>query len=259
MGIREFTKSGKFAAVVFALVVALVPFGLEEIGETTGLFQFRAKKRLADVFTRGRADGASGGGAAARQVDWERYRLDLEEFSRWAEDLRSVVIFTPVEEMVIQVVEEEDKILRHPWRVPVTACTAARGDGGGEGGYVYVSGFDRHFEEGEIIAPSEELCGYEIIFVGERTVWFRAVFDAEGDVPMGVVKLPEFTRVDGECLVRGKRKYYARDAFPLSSGGWLMIGSFMPPGAVVFKILDETRRPVATLLCVVIGEKGGKR
>ena len=132
MGIREFTKSGKFAAVVFALVVALVPFGLEEIGETTGLFEFRAKQKLVGIFRRGGV-AAADAGVAVRQVDWERYRLDLEEFSRWAEDLRSVVIFTPVEETVIQVVEEEDMILRHPWRVPVTACTAARGDGGGGG------------------------------------------------------------------------------------------------------------------------------
>ena len=75
---------------------------------------------------------------------------------------------------------------------------------------------------------------------------------------MGVVKFPEFTRMEGESLVKGNRKYVARDAFRLKSGGWLMIDSFMPPNGVVFKILNEHRREGASLLCVVIGEKGGK-
>ena len=75
---------------------------------------------------------------------------------------------------------------------------------------------------------------------------------------MGIVKFPEFTRVDGKKLVRGKYKYSEHDAFLLSSGGWLMIDSFMPPDGVVFKILDERRNEQMTLLCVVIGEKGGK-
>ena len=143
------------------------------------------------------------------------------------------------------------------WSVPVVSCTA--GDPMGlKKGYVFISGFDQLFEEGAMIAPSEELCGYEIVFIGERSVWFRAVFDSEGDTKMGIVKFPEFTRVEGESLVRGNHRYVARDAFPLASGGWLMIDSFMPSDGVVFKILDEKRYVVASILCIVIGEKGGK-
>ena len=154
-------------------------------------------------------------------------------------------------------VEEEQKPERKMWAVPVASCTSGDAVDGGRG-YVFISGFDRPFREGTLIAPSESLCGYEIVFVGERSVWFRAVFESEGDTPMGIVKFPEFTRVDGACLMRGSRQYVARDAFPMKSGGWLMIDSFMPPNGVVFKILDEHRREVASILCVVIGEKGGK-
>jgi hypothetical protein len=39
----------------------------------------------------------------------------------------------------------------------------------------------------------------------------------------------------------------------------MMVDSFVPPDGTVFKILEERRRVVATILCVVIGEKGGKR
>ena len=142
------------------------------------------------------------------------------------------------------------------------SCTA--GDAVGRAGtarrsgYVFISGFDHPCEEGSLIAPSDELCGYEIVCIGERSVWFRAILEREGGSPMGIVKFPEFTRVEGESLVKGNRKYVARDAFPFTSGGWLMIDSFMPPDAVVFKILDENRREIATILCIVIGEKGGK-
>ena len=37
-----------------------------------------------------------------------------------------------------------------------------------------------------------------------------------------------------------------------------MIDSFMPPDGAVFKILDESRGVIASILCIVIGEKGGR-
>ena len=47
MSIKEFMKSGTFVLVAFVLVVALVPFAAEQIGETTGLFAFPVRKTLA--------------------------------------------------------------------------------------------------------------------------------------------------------------------------------------------------------------------
>ena len=257
MGLRDFTKSGAAVAIIFALVVALLPFGLEEIGETTGLFDFPAKKTITELFAA--SSRASRGVVAYKAADWERYRRDLEEFTRWAEDQNAAVVFQPLHDAVVIVVEEDDdKPDRRIWSVPVASCTAGN-HAADKKGYLFISGFDHPFEEGTIIEPSEELCGYEIVFIGERSVWLRVVAESEGYSPMGIVKFPEFTRVEGESLVKGNRKYVARDAFPLPSGGWMMVDSFIPPDGTVFKILDEKRHVVATILCVVIGEKGGRR
>ena len=109
-----------------------------------------------------------------------------------------------------------------------------------------------------MIAPTQDRCGYEVVSVGERSSWFRVVYESEGDESMGIVRFPEFTRIEGDALVRGNRKYAARDAFPLASGGWLLIDSFLPPDGVVFKIIDENYREVTSLLCIVIDEKGDR-
>lgn len=252
MGVREFTNSGVFIAVVFALVVVLVPFGLEQIGEATGLFTFPVRKTLAGWFT---AVPARRGGATFTPVDWERCRQDLEAFTRWTESRRAVSLSRPPHEVVAVRVEDDRKAVYRMWPVPVVSCTA--GDPAGRRkGYVFVSGFERPFEEGAVITPSGDLCGYEIVSVGERSVWFRAV--SGGEAPMGTVRFPEFSRVESGSLVRGNRRYVARDAFRLASGGWLVLDSFMPPDGAVFKVLDADRRVVTSVLCVVIGEKGGR-
>ena len=253
MGFREFTKSGAFVVTVFALVVVLVPFGLEQIGEATDLFSFPVTKTIKGWFS----GTASVSATVARPVDWERYRQDLETFSQWAEERGSVVISLPREPEVIHVKEMKEESQRQIWRVPVVSCTAGN-PAVGKKGYAFISGLGWAFDEGAVIAPSGQQCGYEIVSIGERTVWLRVVMESKGDVPMGVVRLPEFTRVEGESLVRNRRRYVVRDAFELASGGWLMLDSFLPPDGAVFKILDENRREVTTLLCVVIDEKGGK-
>ena len=255
MKIRELTKSGAFVAVVFALVLALLPFGVEQIGETTGLYSFPVTKRLRRLFA-GETRPVRGAAAKAA-VNWERYREDLEDFTRWAECRPATVVsLVPYEEPVAEVVEER-KITKRLWPVSVVSCTADD-PVALRSGYAFISGFGRCFEAGEIIAPSEELCGYEIVFIGERSVWLRAIFDSAGDAPMGVVKFPEFTRTDGDSIVRGNRRYVAGDAFELASGGYLAIDSFLVPAGVIFKILDENRREVATIVAIVIGEKGGR-
>ena len=258
MGLREFTKSGAFVATIFAILVVLIPFALEQIGESTGLFRFPVSKTITGWFSVGSRVPRD---RSRAPIDWERYRQDIEAFTQWVEGLAVADIFLqPIEEAIPE--EEDERPERRIWSVPVVSCTA--GDAVGRAGtarrpgYVFISGFDHPYEEGSLIAPSDELCGYEIVCIGERSVWFRAILEREGGSPMGIVKFPEFTRVEGESLVKGNRKYVACDAFPFMSGGWLMIDSFMPPDAVVFKILDENRREIATILCIVIGEKGGK-
>jgi len=255
MGVKEFTKSGAFVAIVFGLVVLLVPFALEQVGEATDMFRFPVTKTIKGWFA-GPAPAAAGG-PVAKPVDWERYRQDLETFSQWAEVQSAAVISLPREPVVIHVRENRAKLERRIWPVAVESCTIAEA-AKQEKGYVFISGFGRLFREGDVIDPSDRQCGYEIVSIGERCVWFRAIFDSENDSRMGIVKFPEFTRVDGDCLILGSRKYLVRDAFPLPRGGWLMLESFLPPDGAVFKILDENCRVVASLLCVVIGEKGGR-
>lgn len=254
MSIGELKKSGAFVATVFALVVVLLPFGVEQIGEATGLFDFPVQKTITGWFA---PPAAGAGRVIVKPVDWERYRQDLEAFTEWAESREDAVISLALRPEVIVVEEKEEKPKRRIWSVPVVSCTAAD-PLGRKKGYVFISGFNGTLEEGVVIAPSDELCGYEIVFVGERSVWFRVIAETKGDIPMGIVKLPEFTRVENGSLVRGNRKYVVRDAFPLASGGCLMIDSFLPPDGTVFKILDGDRKEVASLLCVVIGEKGGR-
>ncbi len=258
MNFGEFTKSGAFVAMIFALVAVSLPFGIEQVGETSGWFSFPVRKLLTQCFSGPvpvrKTIGASG------KVDWERYRQDLEEFTRWAEGRPGSIISLPPTNSVVEVVEDV-KPKRRIWHVPIVSCTAADPVGRRKG-YVFIAGFSHPFSEGAMISASDSrgLCGYEIVFIGERTVWFRAVFDDEGvDVPMGSVKFPEFTRVDGSSLVKGNRSYSVADAFQLPSGGWLYVDSFLPPDGTVFKILDRDHRVVASMLCVIIGEKGERR
>lgn len=254
MGFREITKSGTFVLVLLAAAVVGVPFGLEQIGETTGFFTFPVTKTVKGWF----AGATPVRSVAAKPVEWERYRKDLESFTEWAEGRRTALVAPPPRIEDVIVLPKEEKPQRQIWSVPVTSCTAGNPVTGRKG-YAFFSGFDRRFEEGDVIQPTAERCGYEIAFVGDRAVWLRAIFDDEGDRPMGRVKLPEFKRVGDECLVIGTHKYVVRDAFPLESGGWLTIDDFLPPDGVLFRLRDEQKEAVASILCVVISEKGGKR
>ena len=134
MGFREFTKSGAFVVTVLALVVVLVPFGLEQIGEATDLFKFPVTKTIKGWF----AGPAPVSTAVARSVDWERYRQDLETFSQWAEERESVVISLPREPAVIHVKEMKEESRRQIWRVPVVSCTAGDPAGRNRGGRILI-------------------------------------------------------------------------------------------------------------------------
>lgn len=90
MSIKEFTKSGTFVLVVLGLVVVLLPFGIEQIGEATDLFSFPATKWVKGLFT----SQSAGGGSSkdVTKVNWEQQAKDLEAFSEWADGLAEAKI-----------------------------------------------------------------------------------------------------------------------------------------------------------------------
>ena len=89
MSIRNFTKSGSFVAIVLVLVVALLPFAIEQIGEATGLFAFHPTKRIKAFFSSGSSAKSS---RAAGKIDWQSQLADIEAFSNWAEGLSEAKI-----------------------------------------------------------------------------------------------------------------------------------------------------------------------
>ena len=103
MAIKDLKNSSAFVLVVLALVVALLPFAAEQVGEATGLFDFPVTKWVKGLF-------ASGGGkvssAAQKQVDWEKQLKDLKDFSDWADGLAEAKI-SIVRPEVFQVVRAD--------------------------------------------------------------------------------------------------------------------------------------------------------
>lgn len=258
MGYKELKSSGAFVLTLLVLTIVGVPFGIEQIGSATGLFSFPVTATIKGWFTRSAPAAVS----AAKPVDWEVYRRDLEGFTEWAEGRRAAAIVTTNQYVYIPPTPIEKKPRLEIWHIPVTSCTAGRPSRSGQEGrkgYVYISGFDRCFTEGDRIEPSATRCGYEVAFVGDRTAWFRAILDSTNDASIGDVKLPEFTRVGDGSIVIGTHPYDLSAAFPLESGGWLTIDAFLPPDGVLFKLRDARREEIASILCVVISEKGEVR
>lgn len=122
MSIKEFMKSGTFVLVVFVLVVVLVPFAAEQIGETTGLFDFPATKWVKGLFT---SKTTVGGTKEPAKVDWERQLSDLEAFSDWADGLAEAKI-SIVRPEVFQVVRADPNpatAARFSWKLQLLSDT----------------------------------------------------------------------------------------------------------------------------------------
>lgn len=122
MSIKEFMKSGTFVLVVFVLVVALVPFAAEQIGETTGLFDFPATKWVKGLFA---SKSAATGTKEPAKVDWERQLSDLEAFSDWADGLTEAKI-SIVRPEVFQVVRADPNpatAARFSWKLQLLSDT----------------------------------------------------------------------------------------------------------------------------------------
>ena len=88
MSIKELTKSSTFVLSVLILIVALLPFAVEQIGETTG-FKFPATQWVKGLFTSRSAGGES---KAPAKVNWEKQLEDLQAFSNWADGLAEAKI-----------------------------------------------------------------------------------------------------------------------------------------------------------------------
>ena len=122
MSIKEFMKSGTFVLVAFVLVVALVPFAAEQIGETTGLFDFPATKWVKGLFA---SKSAVTGTKEPAKVDWERQLSDLEAFSDWADGLAEAKI-SIVRPEVFQVVRADPNpatAARFSWKLQLLSDT----------------------------------------------------------------------------------------------------------------------------------------
>lgn len=262
MEMKELTKNGAFAAIVLVIVVVLFPFAVEQIGEFTGAWKFSVSGTFQSFFAVDRNVAPKRG--TPRQIDWGRYFQGLAEFTQWTENCNAAAISLLSMEVGQIIVREEVPKECAVWLPVISSCSPAVerenviSSATHRLGYVFFAGFDHPFYEGTLINPSKGLCGYEILSVGERTVWLRVVYEEDDVSPVGAIRLPEFTRMDGDGLVRGTRRYVVRDAFPISAGGWIMLDSFMPPSGALFKILDCNRRVVMSLVCIVIGEKGNR-
>ena len=264
MEMKDLTKSGAFAAIVLVIVAVLSPFAVEQIGEITGAWKLSVSGTFRRFIAGDRNVAPKRG--APRQIDWGRCIQGLTEFTQWTENCNAAAISLPPMEVEQIIVREAAPKECAVWLPVISSCSPAEERENGislsahRRGYVFIAGFGHPFYEGTLINPSKAkgLCGYEILSVGERTVWLRVVYEENDVSPVGAIRRPEFTRMDGDGLVRGTRRYVVRDAFPISAGGWMMLDSFMPPSGALFKILDCDRRVVMSLVCIVIGEKGNR-
>ena len=123
MSIKELTKSGTFVVAVLLLVVAIMPFALEQIGETSGLFDFPATKWVKGLFSegsRGQRDRP-----ALKSVDWNEQLKDLKDFSDWADGLAEAKI-SIVRPEVFQVVRADPNpatASRFSWKLQLLSDT----------------------------------------------------------------------------------------------------------------------------------------
>ena len=342
MSVKEFTKSSTFVLVLLGVVVVGLPFGLEQIGETTGLFDFPVTKWVKGIFT-SKSSGKSS--KVDGKVDWQGLEAGLKEFDDWAGGLASANISivrpdlfqvvradpnpatathfswrlellsdtldvnaTQVRDKLVLICEPENGVsgriasvkplsgdkkgflvtvdsvrgegkiglsyeglppiyydvkLRRLWLVPVASCRSAMKDRYESA--VFFPGMERGLPEGAAISPSDDKCGYRVLSISDRCVWFEAFYGGEppeDTLPHSI--WPDFSRVDtmsptpppGRLIFGKNRCFWPGDAIKLPNAGmYLMVDDFLAGRAVVFRLLDAAMRPVRELLCVIVREK----
>ena len=100
MSVKGFTKSSTFVLSLLAVVVLLLPFAIEQIGDASGLYEFKATKWVKNLFAQGKSAAARK--PASKSVNWERQLADLREFSEWADE-RAEMKITIVRPEVFQI------------------------------------------------------------------------------------------------------------------------------------------------------------
>ncbi len=342
MSIKELTKSGTFVLGVLVLVVLLLPFAVEQIGETTDLYSFPVTKRLKGLFS---SAPAQKGANVDAKVDWEALKNGLEGFSTNVEGFveATISIVRPEEFQVVRAdsnpvtssrfswkllrlsgdgdvtatqirsklelicapaekiegkiaavkplrggekgflvtvddVSGEGKVglsyagqppvyydvkLRRMWLVPVASCRSAMKDR--YEAAVYFPGVEKGVSEGTIISPGDEKCGYRILSISDRCVWFEAFYGDEPTqdaLPHSI--WPDFSRIEtmepipppGRLVFGKSRCFWPGDAIKLpNSSFYLMVDDFLDGQAIVFRLLDAAMHPVRELLCVIVREK----
>lgn len=88
MSIKEFSKSGTFVLIVLVLVVTLLPFAIEQVGEVLD-FNFPATKWVKGIFAKKTTESVR---TASSKVNWESQLADLKAFSEWADGLSEAKI-----------------------------------------------------------------------------------------------------------------------------------------------------------------------
>ena len=157
-----------------------------------------------------------------------------------------------------------DVKIRRRWLVPVAGCRA-RDLNGRYGSMVYFPGVGKGLAEGAVISPGKGKCGYNILSISDRCVWFEAFYEDEPkeDV-LPRIDWPDFSRIEtgasipppGRLVLDGDRCFYPGDAIKLPNGGFYMyVDDLLDGKGVVFRLLDSTMHPVKDLLCVIVREK----
>ena len=156
-----------------------------------------------------------------------------------------------------------DVKLRRLWLVPVASCRSAM-----KGRYdsaVFFPGMEQGLAEGTVISPGEDKCGYRILSISDRCVWFEAFYGSapsEDKLPHSI--WPDFSRIDtlaptpppGRLIFGKSRCFWPGDAIKMpNSGVYLMVDDLLAGRGAVFRLLDSQMRPVRELLCVIVREK----
>ena len=157
-----------------------------------------------------------------------------------------------------------DVRLRRMWLVPVAGCRS-RDLNGRYGSIVYFPGMKGGLTEGDVISPGSDKCGYRILSISDRCVWFEAFYgNNPGEEALPVSNWPDFSRIDTRPptpppgrLVFGRNKcFWPKDAIRLPrTNRYLYVDDFMGGKAVKFRLLDENMHKVSDLLCVIVRER----
>lgn len=103
MTFGDLKKSGVLVIAMLVLVVLLVPFAIEQVGEATMLYSFPATKWVKGLFS---SDNGQEASKAPAKVDWERQLKDLQAFSEWV-DGRPEIKISIVRPDVFQIIRAD--------------------------------------------------------------------------------------------------------------------------------------------------------